>query len=62
MGLWNIFVMGVFRLDWNGDYDHLQGQVNHHKLLRHMLGHADIFDTHYYPLQTIKSWYQQAIV
>ena len=54
MSLWNIFVMGVFRLDLNWDYDHLHGQVNNHKTLRQMLGHADIFDSHYYHLQTIK--------
>ena len=54
MSLWTIFVMGVFRLDLNWDYDHLHGQVNNHKTLRQMLGHADIFDTHYYHLQTIK--------
>lgn len=54
LSLWNIFVMGVFRLDLNWDYDHLHGQVNNHKTLRQMLGHADIFDTHYYHCQTIK--------
>ena len=54
LSLWNIFVMGVFRLDLNWDYDHLHGQVNNHKTLRQMLGHADIFDSHYYHLQTIK--------
>ena len=54
LSLWTIFVMGVFRLDLNWDYDHLHGQVNNHKTLRHMLGHADIFDTYYYHLQTIK--------
>ena len=54
LSLWNLFVMGVFRLDLNWDYDHLHGQVNNHKTLRQMLGHADIFDTHYYNLQTIK--------
>lgn len=54
LSLWNIFVMGVFRLDLNWDYDHLHGQVNNHKTLRQMLGHADIFDTPYYHLQTIK--------
>ena len=54
LSLWNIFVMGVFRLDLNWDYDHLHGQVNNHKTFRQMLGHADIFDTHYYNLQTIK--------
>lgn len=54
LSLWNIFVMGVFRLDLNWDYDHLHGQVNNHKTLRQMLGHAAIFDSHYYHLQTIK--------
>lgn len=54
LSLWNIFVMGVFRLDLNWDYDHLHGQVNNHRTLRQMLGHADIFDTHYYHLQTLK--------
>ena len=54
LSLWNLFVMGVFRLDLNWDYDHLHGQVNNHKTLRQMLGHADIFDTRYYHLQTIK--------
>jgi hypothetical protein len=54
LSLWNIFVMGFFRLDLNWDYDHLHGQVNNHKTLRQMLGHADIFDVYYYHLQTIK--------
>ena len=54
LSLWNIFVMGIFRLDLNWDYDRLPGQVNNHKTLRQMLGHADIFETHYYQLQTLK--------
>ena len=54
LSLWTIFVMGVFRLDLNWDYDHLHGQVNNHKTLRQMLGHADTFDTYYYHCQTIK--------
>ncbi len=54
MNLWNIFVMGVLRLDLNWDYDRLQEQVNNHKTIRQMLGHGDIFDRHYYPLQTLK--------
>ena len=54
LSLWTIFVMGIFRLDLNWDYDHLHGQVNNHRTLRQMLGHADIFDNHYYHLQTIK--------
>ncbi len=54
MNLWNILVMGVLRLDLNWDYDHLQEQVNNHKTIRQMLGHADPFNTHYYELQTLK--------
>lgn len=54
MSLWSIFVMGVLRLDLNWDYDRLQEQVNNHKTIRQMLGHADIFDPHYYHLQTLK--------
>ena len=54
MSLWNIFVMGVLRLDLNWDYDHLQEQVNNHKTIRQMRGHAERFDTHYYQLQTLQ--------
>ena len=54
MSLWNILVMGVLRLDLNWDYDRLHEQVNNHKTIRQMLGHADFFDTHSYHLQTLK--------
>jgi len=54
MDLWKIFVIGVLRLDLNWDYDRLHEQVNNHKTIRQMLGHADIFDTHYYHHQTLK--------
>ena len=54
MNLWNILVMGVLRLDLNWDYDRLHEQVNNHKTIRQMLGHANIFDTHSYHLQTLK--------
>ncbi len=54
MDLWKIFVAGVLRLDLNWDYDRLHEQVNNHKTIRQMLGHADIFDTDYYHLQTLK--------
>ncbi len=54
MDLWKIFVLGVLRLDLNWDYDRLHEQVNNHKTIRQMLGHADIFDTHYYHHQTLK--------
>jgi hypothetical protein len=54
MHLWSILVMGVLRLDLNWDYDRLHEQVNNHKTIRQMLGHADFFDTHEYQLQTLK--------
>ena len=54
MDLWKILVMGVLRLDLNWDYDRLHEQVNNHKTIRQMLGHADIFDTYYYHHQTLR--------
>ena len=54
MDLWKIFVAGALRLDLNWDYDRLHEQVNNHKTIRQMLGHADIFDTYCYQLQTLK--------
>ena len=55
MELWKLFVMGILRLDLNWEYDRLHEQVNHHKTIRQMLGHADPFmDDDYYSLQTIK--------
>lgn len=54
MELWKILVMGILRLDLNGDYDRLHELVNHHGIIRKMLGHANFFDKNYYELQTIK--------
>ena len=54
MSLWKILVLGVLRLDLNGDYDRLAELVNQHKTVRQMLGHESIFDETYYHLQTIK--------
>jgi len=54
MELWKIIVMGVLRLDLNCDYDRLQELVNHHDLVRQMLGHSEFFDKTPYNLQTIK--------
>lgn len=54
MDLWKVFVIGILRLDLNWDYDRLHEQVNNHKTIRQMLGHADIFDTHYYHYQTLQ--------
>ncbi len=54
MNLWNIFVMGVLRLDLNWDYDRLHDQVNNHLQIRQMLGHSDLLEPLYYHPQTIK--------
>ena len=54
MEVWKIFVMGVLRLDLNCDFDRLHHVVNYDSLVRQMLGHPDIFDKHYYHMQTIK--------
>ena len=48
MNLWNIFVMGVLRLDLNWDYDRLHDQVNNHLQIRQMLGHSDLSTTQIY--------------
>lgn len=54
MELWNIFVLGVVRLNLNYDYDRLQDQANCHLMLRYMLGHSSVFNRDRYELQTIK--------
>ncbi len=46
--------MGVLRLDLSWDYDRLHEQVNNHRTIQQMLGHTDLFDPHYYHLQTLK--------
>jgi len=54
MDLWKIFVMGILRLDLNLDYDRLHDLVNHHGLIRQMLGHGAFDREGNYQLQTIK--------
>lgn len=54
MTLWRIFVLGVFRLCLNCDYDRLQELANNHKTIRQMLEHGDIDSDYQYKLQTIK--------
>lgn len=54
MDLWKILVMGILRLDLNWDYDHLLNQVDNHRQIREMLGHADKWDEQRYQLQTLK--------
>src|ERR1700679_1802573 len=51
---WKIFVMGVLRLNLNLDYDRLHDHVNHHGLIRQMLGHGAFDREGNYQLQTIK--------
>jgi hypothetical protein len=53
MALWKIFVCGVIRLDLNEDYDRLYELVNHHDVIRQMLGHGD-YDKTPYHFQTLK--------
>ena len=57
MSLWEIFVMGVTRLNLDIDYDRLQDMANNHSSLRGILGTdtKQVFgEGKYYPLQTIK--------
>jgi hypothetical protein len=52
---WNILVMGVLQLNLNWDYDRLLEMVNHHRIIRDMLGchfYNDNVDSH--KLQTLK--------
>lgn len=53
MELWKILVLSLLRLTMNWNYDRLHDTVNHHSLVRNMLGHVDS-DKSYYPLQTLK--------
>jgi len=57
MSLWEIFVLGVVRLNMNMDYDTLCDNANHHRALRGILGIEtnQVFgEGKYYPLQTVK--------
>ena len=53
MHLWNIFVLGVLRLNLNWDYDRLREMANQHATIRQILGHGH-YDETKYKLQTIK--------
>ena len=53
MNRWRIFVLGMLRLNINGDYDRLLDLANYHSLLRQMLGHGK-FEESIYALQTLK--------
>lgn len=54
MEMWKVLVMGTLRLNLNWDYDRLLDQVNHHRLIRQMLGHGLWDDDRQYKLQTLK--------
>lgn len=57
MTFWEIFVMGVVRLNLDLNYDALYDQVNHHDVLRGILGvrtKAIFQSPKHYPIQTIK--------
>ncbi|MBT7087626.1 ISNCY family transposase [bacterium] len=54
MCLWNIFVLGVLRVNANIDYDKLLELANNHITIRQMLGHSDFVTYKRYGLQTIK--------
>ena len=57
MTLWEIFVIGIIRLNMNLDYDMLQDMINNHETVRGILGvqTRKVFgESKYYELQTIK--------
>jgi len=54
MALWKILVMGTLKLDLNCDYDRLHELVNHHDLVRQILGDTDTMGKEIYSLQAIK--------
>jgi transposase, IS5 family len=54
MSLWNILVLGILRLNINGDYDRVHELANNHVTLRKMLGHSIFNEVTQYSLQCIK--------
>lgn len=54
MGLWEICVLGVVRLNSDWNYDKLHDIANNHKAIRQMLGHGIMDDDCKYALQTLK--------
>lgn len=54
MEQWKIFVLGVFRLNLNCDYDRIHELANNHKTIRQMIGHSTFADDYEYKLQTLK--------
>lgn len=57
MSLWEIFVLGVTRLNMDMDYDRLEDTANHHIVFRGILGvdTKEVFSKgKRYPLQTLK--------
>lgn len=54
MTLWNMFVLGILRVNLNLDYDRLHELSNHHDTIREMLGHPNFGDKYRYNHQTLK--------
>jgi transposase, IS5 family len=53
MDLWQVFVLGAFRLGLNCDYDRLAELANEHRTLRQMLGHGAFDDARTYAIRTL---------
>jgi transposase, IS5 family len=53
MDLWQVFVLGAFRLGLNCDYDRLTELANEHRTLRQMLGHGVFDDAKTYAARTL---------
>lgn len=56
MSLWEILVLGVYRVGMDMSYDRLEDQVNNHRALRGILGlHALPDSTGYYKVYSLQS-------
>jgi len=53
MDLWQVFVLGAFRLGLGCDYDRLSELADHHDTLRQMLGHGPFDTDKRYPVRTL---------
>jgi len=53
MDLWQVFVLGAFRLGLHCDYDRLSELANHHDTLRQMLGHGPLDSDQRYRVRTL---------
>lgn len=53
MDLWQVFVLGAFRLGLSCDFDRLAELANEHRSLRQMLGHGAFDDAKTYAIRTL---------